>query len=100
VSLDEIEEDHKVRIRIREVMHREEWDKVIDWLEDECPHGDLTISIISLVYAWVGFDKPATRCKFSDFIKYMMHVRKYIQIEIVLPPALKPQTFMINSTRK
>ena len=81
-------------------MHREEWDQLIDWMEEEYPHADFSISMLSFIYACAGFDKPATRCRFGDFMKYMMQARNYSQVNIIVPPSLLEQIFMINRNKK
>ena len=81
-------------------MHRENWDGFLDFLEQKFPHTNYPISFISFWYANFGFDKPQTRCKFGDFLKYAMFVRKYIQIDIVFPPNTQPSIYLVNSESK
>ena len=81
-------------------MHRENWDGLVDFLEQKFPETDLPISMVSLWYAKFGFDKPQTRCKFGDFLKYMKHVRNYIQVDIIVPPSTFQSIWMLNLKRK
>lgn len=99
-DIDTISNDRSVRIRIREIMHRENWDGFIDFLESRYPDTNYPISFISFWYANFGFDKPQTRCKFGDFLKYSMFVRKYIQVDIIFPPNTFPSIFLVNSNKK
>ena len=58
-------------------MHREQWDHFIDFLERHYPEADFTISMCSNWFTKLGFEKTGTDCKFGDFMRYMVHVRKY-----------------------
>ena len=72
----------------------------MNFLEQKFPHTNYPISFISFWYANFGFDKPQTRCKFGDFLKYAMFVHKYIQIDIVFPPNTQPSIYLVNSESK
>lgn len=81
-------------------MHRENWDGFIDFLEVKFPCTDYPVSFLSAWFARFGFDKPQTRCKFGDFLKYIMNVRKYYQVETILPPSTEYSIIFINSQKK
>lgn len=81
-------------------MHRENWDGFLDYLEHKFPNTNFPISFVSFWYANFGFDKPQTRSKFGDFLKYSMFVRKYVQVDILFPPSAKSAIYLINSHRK
>jgi hypothetical protein len=58
-------------------MHREQWDKLIDYIETICPDVDFTISMFSTWFGKLGFEKSQTFCKFGDFMRYLTYVRGY-----------------------
>jgi hypothetical protein len=47
-------------------------------------------------YAKLGFEKAQTDCKFGDFMRYLVHVKGYSEVYIVLPPRLERIVYFIN----
>lgn len=58
-------------------MHREQWDKMINFIENVYPKVDYTIDMFSFWFAYLGFEKAQTLSKFRDFTRYLTHVRGY-----------------------
>ena len=99
-SSKEISKERTIRFRIREIMHRENWDGFIEYLESSYPEADFPISFLSYWFGKFGFDKPQTRCKFGDFLKYLINVRRYYQVEMLVPPSVLYSVWFIDSQRK
>ena len=55
VSQEEINRNEPLRHRIREIMHREQWDKVLTFLEATFPEANFTIDMLSCWFARLGF---------------------------------------------
>jgi hypothetical protein len=77
-------------------MHREQWDKFIDYVEKLSPDVDYTISMFSTWFGKLGFEKAQTFCKFGDFMRYLSHVRGYTEVNIVVPPLTSRSVYFIK----
>jgi hypothetical protein len=77
LSVAEINKNESIRNRIREILHREQWDKFISFIESLCPSVDYTISMFSTWFGKLGFEKSQTLCKFGDFMQYLTYVKGY-----------------------
>ena len=86
VSIEEVNKNQALRHRIREIMHREQWDKVTDFIEENFPNVDYTIDMFSNWFARLGFEKAQTFCKFGDFMRYLTFVKGYTELNILVPP--------------
>jgi hypothetical protein len=78
-------------------MHREQWDKVVAFIEQAFPEGNYTIHMFSTWFAKLGFEKAQTFCKFGDFMRYLTYVKGYTEVNIVVPPRLSRSIFYIKN---
>ncbi len=78
LTIEEVNKNDIVRNRIREIMHREQWDKFINFIELTFPDADYTIQMFSAWFAKLGFEKGQTFCKFGDFMRYLIYVKGYV----------------------
>ena len=78
-------------------MHREQWDKVVAFIEDTFPEGNYTIDMFSTWFAKLGFEKAQTFCKFGDFMRYLTCVKGYSEVNIIVPPRSSRSIFYIKN---
>lgn len=51
----------------------------------------------SLWFAKLGFEKGQTFCKFGDFMRYLIYVRGYVELNIVVPPMLARNIYFVKN---
>jgi hypothetical protein len=96
VPLEEINKDERLRHRIRDILHREQWDKVIAFIEETFPEADFTIDTFSAWFAALGLEKAQTCCKFGDFMRYLTCVKGYVEVNVVVPPRVGRSIFYLK----
>ena len=96
LTLQEINKHEDARNRIRQIMHREQWDKVLNFIQTIYPDTDYTIDMISFWFAYLGFEKAQTQSKFRDFTKYLTNVKGYHELFIVVPPRTQRSLYLVK----
>jgi len=69
---------------------------MIDALIEKHPAVDFSMSYLSKWFSKLGFEKPQTRCKFADFVRYLVFVRGFKEVNIIMPPRLEKAVFLVN----
>ena len=97
MSVEEINKDEGSRNRIREILHRQQWDKVVSFLENLFPNADYTIDMFSSWFSRLGFEKAQTLCKFGDFMRYLTFVKGFTEINVMVPPRVSKSIYYVKN---
>lgn len=81
-------------------MHREQWDKLVAFIEKTFVEVDYSISMFSNWFARLGFEKAQTFCKFGDFMRYLIYVKGYVEVNMVVPPLISRSIYYVKSDSK
>ena len=70
---------------------------MIDYIEALCPDVDFSISMFSTWFGKLGFEKSQTCCKFGDFMRYLVYVHGYSEVNIIVPPLTTRSVYFVRS---
>ena len=58
---------------------------------------DYTIDMFSIWFAKLGFEKAQTFCKFGDFMRYLVYVKGYTEVNAIVPPQTSRIVYYIKN---